>query len=142
MGNPHVQMDPVRLADAGVALAERLAKLEPAQAVAFRTRAQRFRQEVAARMPAWRQQLAGAPGALLYHKDAEYLMTRFELPILGYVEPLPGLPPTASHLAGLVGRLKGSRGVIVHTVFQSHRGIATLAAQLGWPAHALITDCP
>lgn len=142
MGNPHVQMDPVRLADAGVALAERLAKLEPAQAVAFRTRAQRFRQEVAARMPAWRQQLAGMPGALLYHKDAEYLLTRFDLAILGYVEPLPSLPPTASHLAGLVGRLKGSKGVIVHTVFQSHRGIATLAAQLGWPAHALPLDPP
>ncbi|MDF3031615.1 MAG: zinc transporter substrate-binding protein [Moraxellaceae bacterium] len=142
MGNPHVQMDPLRMADAGLALAERLAKLEPAQAANFRARAQRFRQQVQARLPQWQQQLAGAPGALLYHRDGDYLMARFGVPILGYVEPLPGVPPTAAHLAGLVGRLRGSKGVVLHTVFQSNRGVATLASQLGWRAHALPLDPP
>jgi zinc/manganese transport system substrate-binding protein len=141
-GNPHVQMDPVRMADAGAALAERLAKLQPAQAADFRARAQRFRQLVLTRLPAWQQQLAQKPGALLYHRDCDYLMARFNLPVLGYVEPLPGLPPTAAHLAGLVGRLKGSKGVILHTPFQSHRGIGTLATQLGWKAVALPLDPP
>lgn len=142
MGNPHVQMDPVRMADAGAALAERLAKLQPAQAADFRARAQRFRQQVQARLPQWQQQLAQKPGALLYHKDGEYLMARFNLPILGYVEPLPGLPPSAAHLADLVGKLRGSQGVLLHTTFQSHRGIGTLAAQLGWKAVALPLDPP
>lgn len=142
MGNPHVQMDPVRMADAGVALAERLATLEPAHAADFRRNAQRFRAAVAAQLPAWQQQLAGAPGALLYHKDADYLMARFNLPVLGYLEPLPGLPPTASHLAQLVGRLHGSRGVILHTVFQGNAGIATLATLLGWKSVALPIDPP
>lgn len=140
MGNPHVQMDPVRMADAGVALAERLSALDPAHAAAFRANAQRFRGNVAARVPQWQQQLAGAPGALLYHKDADYLMARFNLPVLGYVEPLPGMPPTASHLAQLVARLKGGKGVILHAVYQHSSGLDTLAQQLGWKVVALPVD--
>lgn len=142
MGNPHVQMDPVRMADAGVALAERLAKLDPADAATFRSRAQAFRQQVNVRLPQWQQQVTGAPGAVMYHKDGDYLMARLKLPVLAYVEPLPGLPPTAAHLAGLVNRLKGTKGVILHTVFQSNAGIATLAGQLGWQAYALPLDPP
>lgn len=142
MGNPHVQMDPSRMADAGIALAERLSRLDPAHAADFRARAQAFKQAVAARLPLWQQQLAAVPGAVIYHKDADYLVARFHVPVLGYVEPLPGMPPTASHLAGLVGRLKGKKGVILHTLFQSNSGIATLAAQLGWKAYALPLDPP
>ncbi len=142
MGNPHVQMDPVRMSDAGLALAERLARLDAAHAADFRQRAQAFKAAVTARLPQWQQAVAGAPGAVMYHKDGDYLMARLNLPVLAYVEPLPGLPPTAAHLAGLVNRLKGSKGVILHTVFQSNAGIATLAGQLGWQAYALPLDPP
>ena len=142
MGNPHVQMDPVRMSDAGLALAERLSRLDPAHATEFRARAQAFKKAVTAQLPQWQQQIAGAPGAVMYHKDGDYLMARLNLPVLAYVEPLPGMPPTASHLAALVNRLKGSRGVILHTVFQSNGGIATLAGQLGWRVYALPLDPP
>lgn len=140
MGNPHVQMDPVRMAEAGVALAERLAKFDASHATDFRQRAQAFRQAVNARLLSWKQQVAGAPGAVMYHKDGDYLMARLGMPILGYVEPLPGIPPTATHLAGLVNRLRGSHGVILHTVYQSNAGIHTLAKQLGWQTYALPLD--
>lgn len=139
-GNPHVQMDPQRMADAGLALAERLAKLDPAHAAAYRANAQRFRAAVQERLPQWQQQLAGAPGALLYHKDADYLMARFNVPVRGYVEALPGVPPTASHLAGLATRLRGGKGVILHTVYQSNAGMAALAQQLGWASVQLPID--
>lgn len=142
MGNPHVQMDPLRMADAGIALAERLSRLDAAHAANFRAHAQHFKQSINARLPVWQQQLNAVPGAVIYHKDADYLMDRFKLPVLGYVEPLPGMPPTASHLAGLIGRLKGKKGVILHTLFQSNGGIETLAGQLGWKAYALPLDPP
>jgi zinc/manganese transport system substrate-binding protein len=141
-GNPHVQMDPLRMAEAGLALAERLAQLDPAHAADFRANAQRFQKDVQARLPQWQQQLAGVPGVLLYHRDADYLMDRFKVPVLGYVEVLPGVPPTAAHLAQLVNQLKGRRGVILHTNFQSGRGLDTLAQQLGWPNIALPLDPP
>lgn len=141
-GNPHIQMDPVRLAEAAAALATRLGKLDSAHAADFQARARAFRQAVDARMPAWQQLAAGSPGIMLYHKDGNYLLARFGLPSLGYVEPLPGIPPSAGHILKLVKEHRGGKGVILHTVYQGHAGIAQLASQLGWKAHALPLDPP
>lgn len=137
MGNPHVTLDPLRLADAGLKLAERMATLDVAHAARYRERAAAFRAEVLRRLPAWQQQvsdLGGATGgAIAYHKDVDYLLERLGLPVLGYVEPLPGIPPSAQHLAGLLLRQKGRQGVIVHLPWQHNAGIAKLAGALGWP---------
>lgn len=140
MGNPHLQMDPVRFAEVGLKLAERLGKLDPANAATFQGRAQAFQQAVNARLPGWQQAVAGAPGVLAYHQDIDYLFERLKLPVLGYIEPLPGMPPTASHIAGLVGKLQGKKGVILHTVFQQNAGIQNLAQRLGWRETALPLD--
>ena len=55
------------------------------------------------------------------------------MPILGYVEPLPGIPPTASHLRELTSRFKGQKGVILFTDFQPGQGPEFLSRNLGWP---------
>ena len=56
------------------------------------------------------------------------------MPILGYVEPLPGIPPTAAHLQGLVRGLKGRNGVVLYNSFESPDGPDFLAKHLGWKA--------
>jgi zinc/manganese transport system substrate-binding protein len=72
------------------------------------------------------------PGVVLYHRDVNYLAAFLNVPVLGYIEPVPGIPPTASHLRDLVQRLSGSRGVILHSSFQSSDGPEFLARNLGW----------
>lgn len=140
LGNPHIQLDPVRMADVAVALAERLAKLDPKNASRYRQNAQLFKADVHAKMPQWQKLAANSAGVLLYHKDATYLLARFNIPLLGYTEPLAGIPPSASHLLGLVKQYKGKKGVILHTIYQGHAGIAQLAQQLGWPHIALALE--
>ena len=44
--------------------------------------------------------VAGAPGVVLYHRDALYLLDRFGVPLLGVLEPVPGVPPTGRHDRG------------------------------------------
>lgn len=141
-GNPHIQLDPLRLAEAAAALAVRLGKLDAAHAADFQARAQAFRQAVDARMPGWQKLAANSPGIMLYHKDGNYLLARFNLSALGYIEPLPGIPPSATHILKLVREQRGRKGVILHTVYQGHAGIAQLASQLGWKASALPLDPP
>ena len=137
LGNPHIQLDPIRMADVAVALAERLAKLDANNAARYRQNAQQFKAEVNAKMPQWQKLAANSTGVLLYHKDGNYLLNRFNIPLLGYIEPLAGIPPTASHLLGLVKQFKGKQGVILHTIYQGHAGIGQLAQQLGWKHTAL-----
>jgi zinc/manganese transport system substrate-binding protein len=74
---------------------------------------------------------------VLYHKDGNYLMAFVDVPVLGYVEPLPGIPPTASYLRDLVQRLTGQRGVILYTTAQSPQGPDFLAKALGWKTERL-----
>jgi zinc/manganese transport system substrate-binding protein len=137
MGNPHYYMDPERMARVAQALAGRLGALDPADGERFQSNAEALARAVADRVPAWKERAAGAPGTVLYHKDANYLAALLGVPILGYVEPLPGIPPTAAHLQGLVRTLSGRRGVILYNTFQSGDGPGFLARNLGWRAKQL-----
>lgn len=136
-GNPHFYMDPERMVRVAHALAGRLAALDPANASRFATNADHFARAVAERVPRWKQQVAGAPGAVFYHQDANYLAELLGIPVLGYVEPLPGIPPTAPHLKNLVQRLAGKKGVIIYNSFQSGEGPAFLAKHLNWKTQQL-----
>jgi zinc/manganese transport system substrate-binding protein len=141
LGNPHYYMDPERMARVGKALAARLAALDPANAARFQSNADSFARAVAGRVPAWRQRAAGAPGAVLYHKDTNYLTELLNVPILGYVEPLPGIPPTAAHLQELIRGLSGKKGVILYNTFQSGDGPSFLARNLAWKTQRQQLEC-
>jgi zinc/manganese transport system substrate-binding protein len=71
-----------------------------------------------------------------------YLAAFLDVPVLGYIEPVPGIPPAASHLRELVQRLSGSRGVILHSSFQPSDGPEFLARNLGWPRVQLQLEVP
>jgi zinc/manganese transport system substrate-binding protein len=89
-GNPHMYFDPLRMAIAAEALAEVLAGLDAANAATFRANAQAFAARMAREVEGWRARVTDTPGALLYHKEADYLMDLLGVPVLGYLEPLPG----------------------------------------------------
>lgn len=137
MGNPHLYFDPLRMAVAGKALAERLAELDPAHATTYTERAAAFADRMEAAVTDWRARLKGAPGVLLYHKDADYLMHRLGVPVRGYLEPLPGIPPSARHLQELATELRGSDGVVFHMIYEPARGPERIARELGWPVHRM-----
>lgn len=136
-GNPHVNLDPVRMATVAAKLAERLAQLDAANTGGYRERARSFAAAVAARSPGWQLRAAGSGGAVLYHKDAAYLLAYLGVPLLGTLEPVPGVAPSAAHLEALAGKLKGKQGVIVHTPYQPPAGAEKLARLTGWTVAAL-----
>ncbi|WP_429886343.1 metal ABC transporter substrate-binding protein [Geoalkalibacter halelectricus] len=141
-GNPHVNMDPVRMAEVGRALASRLGKMQPAAADTFQANAEAFARQVQEQLPRWQSKVRGAPGVVLFHKDANYLMELLEVPVLGYIEPLPGIPPTARHLESLVSQLRGHQGVVLYVNHQPAQGPQFVARTLGWPVEALPLDPP
>jgi zinc/manganese transport system substrate-binding protein len=141
-GNPHINLDPLRMAQVALALAERLATLDPTGAETYRQRAQTFAREVDRRMPAWKRRLDQAPGAVLYHRDAVYLLDRFGVPLLGSLEPVPGVPPTAQQIRQLTDSLAGKPGVIAYPDYQPAQAPDALAQALGWPVFRLPLEPP
>jgi len=142
MGNPHYYLDPVRMATVARALAARLGALDPPHKDAFAARAAAFSAAVDARADQWRRQAAGAPGVVFYHKDGNYIAAFLGVPVLGWLEPLPGIPPTASHLRDLVERLKSTKGVVLYNSFHPKDGPEFLSRQLGWKAVQLPIEVP
>src|SRR5688500_17418756 len=91
-GNPHVHLDPGNIADIAIALAERMAQIDRAEADQYRERARAFVakwREAAAR---WQKQagpLKGVP-VVVYHRDLSYLLRWLGLREVGSLEPKPG----------------------------------------------------
>ncbi len=131
-GNPHFYLDPERFAVVATALAERLGQLAPEHADTFTANAAAFGERVQDYMPRWREQAAQAKGVLLYHEDANYLLNALDVPVLGYIEPLPGIPPTASHLRQLVQSLRGQAGVIWSMNYHPTNAGQFMARELDW----------
>ena len=131
-GNPHINMDPLRMAQVGKALAERLAALDSAHAADYHARADEFARRVDERIQTWRQALANPPGVVSFHKDVTYLLDRFGVPFWGTLETVPGIPPSASHIHGLIGELRGKSGVVLFTTYQPEQAPTSMAEALGW----------
>lgn len=140
VGNPHVNLDPQRMAQVGQAMAVQLGKLDPPNAAGYAARADSFSAKVAGRLKDWRKAAAGSPGVVLYHRDAIYLLDRLGIPLLGEMEPVPGVPPTGSHLKQLIDEYSGSKGIIIYPVYKSSQAPDKLASDLGWEAVELPLD--
>ncbi|MCX5791760.1 MAG: metal ABC transporter substrate-binding protein [Elusimicrobia bacterium] len=107
-GNPHYWLDPANGAIIAGNVLAALKKADPANAEYYEKNCSRFRAELAQRQAGWKAVLAGAAGqkVISYHSSWIYFTTAFGLTIAGNVEPLPGIPPTAKHLAELVDIIK------------------------------------
>ena len=69
-----------------------------------------------------------------YHKDLAYLAEFYGFEVVGYLEPKPGVPPTAGHLREMedLARVNGVQ-LIVHNQSQSARVPKRLGKALGIP---------
>ena len=141
-GNPHVNMDPERMATISLALADRLGELDPDNAEQYSARAEAFGERVRVRMVEWRAQINPGLNVVLYHRDAKYLLDLFEIPLLGLVEPVPGVPPSGAHIKQLKERLTGIHGLIIHTPYQSDSAPRALANATGWQRVKLPLEPP
>lgn len=135
-GNPHVHLDPRRLLEIATALSARLGQIDPANTSAYQTRLADFKTRLTDAIRRWETQAAPLKGAkaVVHHKNWVYLFDWLGMQEVGTLEPKPGLPPTAGHLAGLKQTLAQTPAeVIVRTVYNDPRGAEWLHAQTGTP---------
>jgi len=110
-GNPHYWLDPRNGAVVARTIADALAKADPAHGADFHARAEAFAKEAEgawAREKAVTDKIAGKQ-IFTYHRSWTYLANAFGFTIAGEAEPVPGIPPTANHLAELVALAKARK---------------------------------
>jgi len=139
-GNPHFQMDPYRILAIAKALDARLAELDPAKAATYKQRLDDFTSRWQTAIKGWEAKAAPLKGrkVVVHHWSWIYLLTWLNMEQIGALEPKPGVPPTSSHLAGLVDLTKASNALaILRAAYQDPKPGDWLSERTGVPAVTL-----
>jgi zinc/manganese transport system substrate-binding protein len=107
-GNPHYTLDPAQVPTVTANIVEGLARVAPEARPALEQRRQGFLAQVDAALTRWTGTLAPFRGTRVVtnHNTWLYFLTRFGLGLTGTVEERPGIPPSPTHLARLIGQMK------------------------------------
>ena len=104
LGNPHYWIPPKNARAIARLLAERFAALDADGGAAYRAGLARFEAQLASKEKQWESAAAPLRGTRIvtFHKSWSYVARWLGLEEVGYIEPKPGIPPTANHTAQLV----------------------------------------
>lgn len=136
-GNPHVQMNPHNISIVAQALTDRMQTLDPE--VDYAAGLESFLTRWQAAMTGWTEKAAALAGRriIVHHKSWAYLADWLQLDEVGQLEPVPGVPPSAAHLSGLLAHL-GTDGsgadVILRAPFQDRKASQWLSERTHIPA--------
>ena len=108
MGNPHLVYSPRNVALAAQELEKRLEQIDPAGSTEYKSRYEAFKTRWDAAVKKWEQQAAPLKGipVIEHHKEVSYLFNWLGMPIVGALEPKPGVEPTSGHLRELLEQQK------------------------------------
>ena len=114
-GNPHYTTDPVNGKIAAEHICNAFCQLDPKSCDYFKANLKKFNQRLDARLAEWEKSLAPFHGQRIvtYHNSWPYFAKRFGLNLDLFLEPKPGIPPTASHLVEVISKMKTEK---VHVI--------------------------
>jgi ABC-type Zn uptake system ZnuABC Zn-binding protein ZnuA len=139
-GNPHYWLDPENAEIITATILEALARIDPEHTGSYETNRAAFLARLHARLAEWETALAPLKGMpiVAYHNSWPYFARRFRLDLLDVIETKPGVPPSPSHLAGIIEamRARGAR-IVVREPHEPERDAAFVANKAGAAVVAL-----
>lgn len=135
-GNPHVHLDPHKIARIASALSERLAQIDPESADHYAARGADFQSRWKDAIARWEREGVVLKGLKLvtYHRDSAYLTAWLGMEDTLSIEPKPGIPPSASHLSTLLATLKADPAdAIVRMAYNDPKAPEWLSERAGIP---------
>ncbi|HYJ78877.1 MAG TPA: metal ABC transporter substrate-binding protein, partial [Longimicrobiaceae bacterium] len=133
-GNPHYWLDPGNGRRIARLFRDRFARLDAAGAAVYARNTQAFEARLTAAERAWQPQLAQIRGkpVVAWHTSWRYFAGYNGMEIVGFMEPKPGVPPSPSHLAGLIATMRRTGAkVIVMEPFYDRRTADFVAQRTG-----------
>jgi zinc/manganese transport system substrate-binding protein len=136
-GNPHIQTNPYNILLVAEAMTDRMAQLDVTNAGIYKQNLSDFRQRWTAAIKAWEQRAAVLQGkrVIAHHKSWIYLEAWLGLVEVATLEPVSGIPPTASHLGSLLEQFENNGAdFIIRAPFQGEKASNWLSERTGIPA--------
>ena len=134
LGNPHYWLDPANGRRMAELFRSRFTALDPPSAAVYAANAKAFAARLDSAERGWAGELASLKGKpiVAWHTSWRYFAEYTGVNIVGFMEPKPGVPPSPSHLAGLIQTMKqtGAR-VIVMEPFYDRKTAVFVASKTG-----------
>jgi len=128
-GNPHYHLSPKNILKAAEGISERLSAIDPANADFYRANLVSFREKLKEKQKLWSIKQLKGKRVVAYHKMFEYLAAEFGFEIIGYLEPKPGIPPSAGHIEKLIGIMQKAKPEAILTTAYYGRKEAQFISQ-------------
>jgi len=131
VGNPHINLDPVRGKDMARAIADGLTRNYPEHEATFKKNLDTYLATLDAAIARWEQEAKPLHGIKLvsYHPDMLYFAERFGMEAVGTIEIRAGVDPTPGHIAELQERMRRERVGLVVRELHYPAGLAETIAQ-------------
>ena len=133
-GNPHYWLDPKNAEVITATILEALQRIDPANAAAYEANRAAFLARLQAKLAEWEEKLSALRTTPLvaYHNSWPYFARRFRLDFAAFIETKPGVPPSPSHLAGIVRMMKARNvRIVVREPHEPQRDVAFVAGKAG-----------
>ncbi len=142
-GNPHYWLDPANGKIIAQNIYNCLIRLDPDHRDAFKANLQRFNETMDAKIKEWTAKAAVFKGTkvIVYHNEWPYFEQRFGIIITDFLEPKPGIPPTPSQLAKVIGEMKrDNMKIIINSPYFTSDAADLVARNAGGKVVTLATS--
>ena len=134
LGNPHYWLDPDNGRKIASLFRQKFSELDPKNSGQYESNEKAFIARLEAAEKGWQSHLELIKGkpVVAYHTSWKYLAEYTGMNIVGFMEPKPGVPPSPSHLAGLILQIKrtGAKAIIMEP-FYSRKDADFVASKTG-----------
>ena len=117
LGNPHFVIDPIIAKTVAQHIAQSFSAVDAPNAAAYAANYKKFEAAINAKLQEWGAAMLPFKGqnVVAYHDSWPYFAHRFGINIDTFLEPKPGIPPSPSHLAEVIEKMKAQkiRAIIV-----------------------------
>ena len=111
LGNPHFMTDPIIAKTVALHIAQAFAAVDSPNAAFYDANYKKFEATINAKLQEWGAAMLPFKGqsVVAYHDSWVYFAHRFGLNIEIFLEPKPGIPPSPSHLAEVIEKMKAQK---------------------------------
>ncbi len=111
LGNPHFVIDPIIAKTVAQHIAQAFSTVDSPNAAAYDAGYKKFEAAINAKLQEWGAAMLPFKGqnVVAYHDSWPYFAHRFGLNIDTFLEPKPGIPPSPSHLAEVIEKMKAQK---------------------------------
>ncbi len=109
LGNPHYHLSPRNIYRVTGGITEILSTVDPGNASFYRANLANWQDKFKEKEKQWGEYNLKGKKFIAYHKFFEYLAHEFGFEIIGYVEPKPGIPPSAGWVERIIELAKRTK---------------------------------